>query len=114
MECAYRKKFLSVNTARPLEEGHVQRQARWKKAKSEDLLATYRQDTTDFVTVRRPLKQHRARKKTAPRESNPGHLALAASALATELRRPADNHSLSSPQRPCLKELLLTTELIAA
>ena len=34
---SYRKKFVGVNTARPLEEGHVRRQARWKKAKSEDL-----------------------------------------------------------------------------
>ena len=35
----YRKKFISVNTVRQLEEGHVRRQAQWKKAKSEDLLA---------------------------------------------------------------------------
>ena len=31
----------SVNTARPLEEGHVQRQARWKKTESKDLLAMH-------------------------------------------------------------------------
>ena len=42
----YRKKFLTINTAKPLEEGHVRRQARWKKAKSKDLLAMRRQYTT--------------------------------------------------------------------
>ena len=51
-----RKKFLSINTARPLEEGHVQRQARWKKAKSEDLLTMRRQDTTQHHTAR-PLEE---------------------------------------------------------
>ena len=40
------RKFLSVNTARPLEESHIRRQAQWKKAKSKDLLAMRRQDTT--------------------------------------------------------------------
>ena len=60
-----RKKFLRVNKARPLEEGHVQRQARWKNAKLEDLLATRQQDTTGVVTVHRPLKRHRAGKKVA-------------------------------------------------
>ena len=62
----YWKKFVSVNTARLLKEGHVQRQARWKKAKLEDLLVTCRQDTTGVITVHRPLKQHRAGKKVAP------------------------------------------------
>ena len=38
---SYRKKFVSINTARLLEEGPVQRQARWKKAKSKDLLAMH-------------------------------------------------------------------------
>ena len=47
----YRKKFVSINTARPLEEGHVQRQTRWKKAKSENLLGMRRQESASVVTV---------------------------------------------------------------
>ena len=51
---------------RMLEEGHIRRQAQWKKAKSNDLLAMHQQDTTGVVTVHRPLKRHRAGKKVAP------------------------------------------------
>ena len=66
MKNSVKKKLLSINTARLLEEGHIQRQARWKRATSEDLLAMHRQDTTGAVTVCRPLKQHRAGTKVAP------------------------------------------------
>ena len=36
------------------------------RATSEDLLAMRRHDTTNVVTVRRPLKRHRAGNKVAP------------------------------------------------
>ena len=39
-------------------------------------------------------------RKWCHQESNTGHLALAASALATELWCSADNHSLRSPYKP--------------
>ena len=80
-----KERIISEITAKPDGRSYVRRQDRWKELQSEDLKATCRNKSRLAPLLSVDLRNDFGlQRKWHRRESNPGHLALATSALATK------------------------------